>query len=107
MAAVRTHLQVKSFYGTDGGEITDKLAHESAELPDQHIIYVIPVMRRGVLELQVLRLLRQGGLLRAVLLLGIARPELPTAYQVTWPEPTGDRDFDRQNLTSGIGTGGC
>ena len=37
MAAVRTHLQVKSFYGTDAGEIADKLAHKSAELLDQRI----------------------------------------------------------------------
>ncbi len=37
MAAVRTHLQIKSFYGTDAGEIADKLAHESAELLDQRV----------------------------------------------------------------------
>lgn len=37
MAAVRTHLRVKSFYGTDAGELAEKLAHESAELLDQRI----------------------------------------------------------------------
>jgi len=37
MAAVRSHLRVKAFYGTDAGDIADKLARESAELLDQRI----------------------------------------------------------------------
>ncbi|MEN3111847.1 Tn3 family transposase [Uliginosibacterium paludis] len=37
MAAVRSYLRVKAFYGTDASEIADKLAHESAELLDQRI----------------------------------------------------------------------
>ncbi len=37
MAAVRSYLRVKAFYGTDASEIADKLARESAELLDQRI----------------------------------------------------------------------
>lgn len=37
MAAVRSYLRVKAFYGTDAGEIAYKLAHEFAELLDQRI----------------------------------------------------------------------
>lgn len=37
MAAVRSYLRVKAYYGTDAGEIADTLAHESAELLDQRI----------------------------------------------------------------------
>lgn len=37
MAAVRSYLRVKAFYGTDASDIADKLAHESAELLDQRI----------------------------------------------------------------------
>lgn len=37
MAAVRSYLRVKAYYGTDAGEIADMLAHESAELLDQRI----------------------------------------------------------------------